>query len=594
MPGGLLGVATRIIVAAMAVISCSQEEKRDRSIQESAKPSDVQVADAVASDGENRERAYSNIRRSDYVGPEVCGDCHEKNYANWKKHPHSRMNMMATDESVLGDFSGVAVLYGGRRAVFAKEGGAYVVSYFQGEKLIRKFEITRTIGWRYEQDYVGVQILGPEPPNDLLYTDETRLRFSYALERNQWLPQSYLEPTEYPGSEYKADGTLRHDPFVPQRDSFNTRCARCHNTYPYDLRFYKIYTEFGMLSGFAPGPGAEPQLVNALAREVGDLNIMRENRIPTDRFVTVGISCESCHFGGREHARKDSEIRFVPTHPLLAKWTPDHKGARKRPEVVNAICRQCHHSGASAPDNWPDGSASVNSMESIEMDRGGCRSVLKCTHCHNTHISGPDAGAPDREEHLAVCVDCHQNLQSQAAANAHSRHSSDRASCLDCHMPRIVQGFSVNNRTHRIASPTNPKILATGMPNACNLCHLDKSLAWTRDALEEGWGKRVELSQSLESQFGNAFNRPVGEAWLTHPFPLIQSVAADAYTHSPLGKKALPQLLASLNEPNAYIRLRFLQSVEKILGRRLGDQEYALTGSSKQREKQIQRLLKQY
>ena len=132
------------------------------------------------------------------------------------------------------------------------------------------------------------------------------------------------------------------------------------------------------------------------------------------------------------------------------------------------------------------------------------------------------------------------------------------------------------------------------MPNACNLCHLDKSLAWTRDALEEGWGKRVELSQSLESQFGNAFNRPVGEAWLTHPFPLIQSVAADAYTRSPLGKKALPQLLASLNEPNAYIRLRFLQSVEKILGRRLGDQEYALTGSSKQREKQIQRLLKQY
>ena len=32
---------------------------------------------------------YSNIRQEDYVGPEKCGECHEKNYSDWTSHPHS-------------------------------------------------------------------------------------------------------------------------------------------------------------------------------------------------------------------------------------------------------------------------------------------------------------------------------------------------------------------------------------------------------------------------------------------------------------------------------------------------------------------------
>ena len=57
MPGGLLGVATRILVAAMMVISCSQQEERNLPAQEPVKASDVQVAEAVAGDGGKRERA---------------------------------------------------------------------------------------------------------------------------------------------------------------------------------------------------------------------------------------------------------------------------------------------------------------------------------------------------------------------------------------------------------------------------------------------------------------------------------------------------------------------------------------------------------
>lgn len=537
---------------------------------------------------------YSNIRPEDYVGPEECSSCHADNYASWQQHPHSRMNQLAGPDAIIGDFSGISVDYGGRRAVFRRDGDAYFVEHYKADRLLRKIRITRVIGWRYEQDYVGVQIVGPEAAGDPLYTEESRIRFSWSVDRQQWLPQSYLEPTEYPGSEYLPDGNLRHDPYDAEGVPFNERCARCHNTYPYDMRLYRMFARDGMVSGFPPGD-LTPELVEKLAREAGDLGRLTSERLPPESFVTVGISCESCHFGGREHAVDGSTpIRFVPTHPLLGDWGPDHKGARGNPEVINSICRQCHHSGVGAPDNWPDGSASVNSMESAEQDAGACAGAIRCTSCHNTHVAGPRAGAPDQRAHLAACVACHEPMADAERAVSHSGHSTSQATCLDCHMPRITQGFAGYNRSHRISSPSEPAILATGMPNACNLCHLDQSLAWTRDALAARYSARVALSPSLAPVFGQRFEEPAGPAWLRHPFSMVRTVAAGAYARSDLGPAALPLLGDHLQEPNAYVRMRFLLAVESILGHRLSEEAYSLTGAPGLRRSQAARLQAQF
>ena len=574
-----LGSTATLLLAAL-VISCAPDQSPPKPV---VRPAFTPITDN-----------YSNIRPADYVGPQACGECHAENYANWRKHPHSRMNMSATAETVLGDFSGLTLAYAGRQALFRREGDHFLVEYYNEQQLLRGFRITRVIGWRYEQDYIAVQTHGPEPPDHPIYNEERQLKFSYSLTHGQWLPQSYLEPTEFPGPEYSADGRLRHDPFQPSAASFNQRCAYCHNTYPYDLRFYKIRSEEGMLSGFAPGTAATANLVKSLAQETDDLAHLQQQALPLDRLVTIGISCESCHFGGREHAENDREIRFVPTHPLLADWTPNHQGARKKPAVINAICRQCHHSGASAPDNWPDGSAGVNSMEASEMDRGACQGAISCIDCHNPHVGGPDAGTADRAEHLTACLDCHSTYKNATVAAEHSRHAPEQTTCLDCHMPRVVQSFAVYNRSHRISSPNEAAILASGMPNACNLCHLDKSLAWTRDALQKDWGGAPQLAPALQTHFGPNFARPAGEAWLDHPSLLVRTVAAGAYARSPLGKSALPALITHLHEPNAYARMRFLMSVEKITERKISNEDYALTGSPAMRQQQIQQLLGQY
>ena len=50
-------------------------------------------------------------------------------------------------------------------------------------------------------------------------------------------------------------------------------------------------------------------------------------------------------------------------------------------------------------------------------------------------------------------------------------------------MPFTTYGLLKTIRSHQISNPSVQATLETGRPNACNLCHLDKTLEWTANAL---------------------------------------------------------------------------------------------------------------
>ena len=52
-------------------------------------------------------------------------------------------------------------------------------------------------------------------------------------------------------------------------------------------------------------------------------------------------------------------------------------------------------------------------------------------------------------------------------------------------MPHTTLGLMKAMRSHTIDSPSAATTVETGRPNACNLCHLDKPLAWTAKHLEQ-------------------------------------------------------------------------------------------------------------
>ena len=58
-------------------------------------------------------------------------------------------------------------------------------------------------------------------------------------------------------------------------------------------------------------------------------------------------------------------------------------------------------------------------------------------------------------------------------------------------MPHSSFGLLRAVRIHQVSVPSVKESTAFGRPNACNLCHLDKTLQWTADTLHLWYGKPV-------------------------------------------------------------------------------------------------------
>ncbi len=537
------------------------------------------------------EAPYSNIHRRDYVGPEVCGSCHKEKYEAWRDHPHSAMNADATPGSVVGDFSGRRLAYGDGEVEFDRRDGHYTMTLLRRGELVRRFRVTRTVGSRLIQMYMGVQTEGPEPATDAVaYSAETKLPFAWWVRRKEWFPETYDELPPTP--EYDAQGqvTKAYD-FVNRRGegshNWKANCIRCHNTYPYALRLRP-----GRRAGF---PRADLRVTKKLPPAPTDSNNWAI--IEPNELITLGISCESCHFGGREHAEADRPIRFLPSGEGLhfPKATPALiREARDSPYVINGICRQCHSAVTPRP-NYPDGSAIWGSREALDMDGGACVESIRCTDCHDPHQAGPDTGGgPDDPHHLRACVGCHPRYQDPKAAARHAGHPLDaEVSCLDCHMPRLVHGLQDIVRTHRISSPTDPRMYGTGAPNACNLCHLDKSVLWTLAQLKRTWGVDLPPDESWKPWYGGSLKGPAALRWLRHKLPIVRLVAADAFARSKRwGPAALPSVLGILEDVRPPNRLLGQLAVERILGRRLTPSEYSAYAPPAVRARQVAALRK--
>ena len=542
------------------------------------------------------EQPYSNIYPEDYVGPDACRDCHEdshqENFESWQGHAHRTMNQNPDEDSVKGDFSGATLRYGRGHAVFHREGPSFVMSLYEGDRLVRRHVVTRTVGSLYVQYYIGRQTKGPEPRGHRTYTTESKLPFGYSIALDRWLPEVYFDSTFEEERVYLEGGPQRDYIYArPPSHNWNFSCLNCHNTYPYVARLWhqrerRREREREKWRGGFPREAVEWR---GPTEHQGRLRIAdRIRALHGDELVTVGISCESCHFGGREHAREEREIRFVPTGADLTIRRPGSDvplaSDRKDPLVINSICGQCHNADL---DTWPDGSHAVNSSEALAMDAGACSGAIKCTDCHDPHEAGPGSGSPDRQGDFEACLGCHPQLEDSAERAKHTRHSA-KVNCLDCHMPRIVSGLDTVVRSHRISTATDSRMLGGHAPNACNLCHLDRPIAWTLRELQKGWG--YEAPAEATPGNGQHPEGPLGEAWLRSPNSFLRAAAAEAYARAPRVESRIQLLLESLKDEQAFNRTLGLIAVERVLGRRIPEDEYDLLAPPETRARQAAEL----
>jgi hypothetical protein len=537
---------------------------------------------------------YSNVLPEDYVGPEACRQCHAHKYNLWSQHPHRRMNQLPGKDSVQGDFSGAVLELTNGNVTFTTDADSYRMTVTRHGEFLRSYRVTRTVGTRYIQFYIGVQLQGPEPAGHDVYSEHL-LPFAWWKTLGRWLPKHYCDLN---GPEELVDGVPQEQGVDRLTDvrRWTDQCVCCHNTVPYVYR--APHTLFAGFPDATVAMAVRP-LSAALSADIdvrGDYPSFQQithNLDPNRHLVTLGISCEACHFGGREHAQNDGKISFLPTSAYLniTSHRPDRPltNSRKNPATLTGICTQCHAANVAL---FADGHAKCNSREAIDFYGGACASKMTCIHCHEPHTAGSPEAAATNPAHLAACLGCHPRYANPTEAAAHTRHSAARVDCLDCHMPRQTLGLDALVRTHRVSVPVSEETASAGLANACNLCHLDKSLRWTLDELERGWGRR------LAPQAGWAgaadLDRPAGEVWLGSSDPALRGIAGQSYARSPLGKAALPQLIRALNDPEPVNRIFGCRAVQTVWERNLTCTDYDATAPPAVREQQIERLLGQF
>ncbi len=549
--------------------------------------------------------ASSNIHPGDYIGPEACRKCHQKNYDSWSHHPHHWMNASANASTVVGDFSGTSISFLGGKVTFFTENGEYRMRLEREES--RTYAVHETIGSRFFQYYIGKQIEGPESAGQT--TDPQR--FDHVLPLGFWIEPREWVPIVNTAKEEAPDGQ-RMDPFDTKSYLANfcqyaDACDQCHTTSPLG----------DLLSGNANQLAREvPKTIqwavsDYLEKERPDWCPPRHKSLPDDQAiqtlnsldaipasehaVTLGISCESCHLGCREHVENPKVLpAFFPYSPHL------HCGAADEPtdlgrthDNVNWACGRCH---SGERPQFAGGMSTWNSTEYSDAMRGSCYSQLKCTDCHDPHVATGHAWSSTPAQDDARCIKCHPQFASPESRAAHSHHQPDSegSRCMNCHMPRINEGLQDVVRTHTIFSPTNANMIHANQPNACNQCHTDKSIDWTIGYLEQ-WYKAKYDNAKLQKHYANR-TQSAALGWLQSKNDAVRKVAVDSLirTRSRWDQDMTIQdtLINALDDPYLINRQFAMRGLNNLLGVQLQNRGYRFYMTPREREQPLAELRK--
>jgi hypothetical protein len=132
-------------------------------------------------------------------------------------------------------------------------------------------------------------------------------------------------------------------------------------------------------------------------------------------------------------------------------------------------------------------------------------------------------------------------------------------------MPYTTYGLLKTIRSHTVSVPSVTETTEHGRPNACNLCHADRTLGWTADALERWYGQpRPALtadqeqvsSMVLMALSGDAGQRVIAAE--TMKWPPAQQAAGTAWM--------APQLIQLLDDAYDAVRYSAGRSLRSLPG----------------------------
>ncbi len=480
-----------------------------------------------------------------YLQSTDCRSCHEDHFASWAGTFHSRMTQEAKPATVQGDFQkNNRFEYLGVTAQMQRKGDRFSMTFLFPDGRSQTVNIDRTIGSRRIEQYLTRQ-----------ENQYTRLPIAYDLVNKRWmsLNGSFFHPD--------SDNYFQH---VAQWDS---NCVFCHNVKAQpnlDFRSKAFKTEVSELAiacGACHGEGAKhaQAALSPLTRTIWHLDpnrakdIVNPAKLPAERSLMV---CGHCH-----GQRVPEPMERIQT--ILTKGDPFNAG-----DDLAQFYRPVSHTTqignfSFANRFWQNGSPRLTAYEYQGVLRSNCfvhgepGKQINCLSCHTMHEGDPKGQITAENRTNKPCLDCHPKYSTSSELTAHTKHKQDStgSSCYSCHMPKVVYGVMSFHPTHDITVP-DPQLTATqSVPNACNQCHLDKSVNWSITEAKRLWPARFSTIQtSTDAQF----DKPEGPRSLFAGDALMRALAADALSGNgpqpPDPDWAMPFLIEALEDNYPIVR----------------------------------------
>ena len=528
----------------------------------------------------------SNLLRADYAGSPACADCHGEIYRAWAASPMRNMTRDAKTATIRAPFDGASLKVGDDTCTMESDGGARFMR-LQSPKGAHRFRVTKVVGGRYREDFVGVDEGG-----DGL---EHVLPATFVFATKSWRYKGYSV-------------MVKERPQMSWRGQWSQECIGCHNTLPLATMLYdELYgpglpAYQGKLSDrvlprsrvWAARARDERGLVAALDREIeflgapaptGDLHAVlpeaarvMEKKLDGDHLVELGIGCEACHNGSRAHAQEPTVVPAFEARSALVEVSPPNGQTGTKAQWINHTCAKCHTvlfthypwtwEGGKRLAGQPGGS-SISSGEGRDFQLGGCSTRLACTQCHDPHVEDPPAklaalGTPAGNH---VCTQCHTAYATDAAVERHTHHKLGGAgtACLACHMAKKNMGLDyVLNRYHRIGSPTDPRRVERDRPLECALCHADKSVEAIVTEMEQWWGKHFDRA-ALRALYGDDLGVNVMRATLQLGKAHEQAVAIATFGDAK-DRSAVAAIVPMLSHEYPLVRFFAQRALQQITG----------------------------
>lgn len=461
--------------------------------------------------------------RPTFAGSEACRSCHAKEFNEWESSHHHAAMQTATAATVLGDFSGATFTEGGVTSTFFRNGERYFIRTDGPDGKLADFEVRYTFGLTPLQQYLIEMPGGRYQAFGIAW--DTRPKEEGGQRWYHLYPQQALKP-----------GSPLHWTGIDQ--TWNFQCAWCHAT-----------------------------------------NLQKNYDAKTKTFQTrwseMSVGCEACHGPASDHVAwatrgapasedKGLPVRFNERRDVTWPMGDNGQALRSVPRTTAkeiGVCATCHARrqqfssdaaglrsllDAFRPSTLESGLYHVDGQQRDEVFSYGSflQSIMHaagvtCSDCHNPHSGKLVADGN------AVCSQCHAPARFDTPAHHHHTAGSSGSKCASCHMPPTTYMGVDARHDHSMRIPRPDRSILLGTPNACTMCHSDKSAAWARDAIRSWYPSAKPGAQDFAEAFDRADRGAPGasEALLRVASSPGSSPIARASALARLGRTPSPEAL---------------------------------------------------